>query len=77
MEESDYKALPSLALVFADQTPDGCCPTPNNEQSKSDRLGPVYSLMEVSVSGVKSGSANLIGNRCTVDKAATCVLVAY
>jgi len=34
VEESDYKALPSLALVFSDQTSDGCRPAPNNEQSE-------------------------------------------
>jgi len=34
VEESDYKALPSLALVFSDQSPDGCRPAPNNEQSQ-------------------------------------------
>jgi len=81
VEESDYKALPSLALVFSDQTPDGCRPAPNNEQSESDRLGPVYSLMEVSVSRVRAVLVLqiLIGNRCTVDEAAdsTCMLVVY
>jgi len=79
VEESDYKALPSLTLVFSDQTPDGCRPAPNNEQSESDRLGRVYSLMEASVSGVRAVLQILIGNRCTVDKAAdsTCVLVVY
>jgi len=39
----------------------------------------VYSLIEVSVSGVRAVLQILIGNRCTVDKAAdsTCVLVVY
>ena len=63
MEESDYKALPSLALVFSDQTLDGCRPAPNNEQSESDRLGHVYSLMEVSVSGVRAVLQILIAYR--------------
>ena len=68
-----------LALVCSDQTPDGCRPAPNNEQSKSDRLGPVYSLKKVSVSGVRAVLQILIGNRCTVDKAADsmCMLVVY
>jgi len=46
---------------------------------ETDRLGPVYSLMEVSVSGVRAVLQILISNRCSVDKAAdsTCVLVVY
>jgi len=75
--ESDYKARasPQVLLcthVLSDLTADDCCPAPNNEQpnspSRSDRLGHVYSLMEVSVSRAVLQILN--GYRCCVDKAA-------
>ena len=53
---------------------------PNNEQPiRADRLGRVYSLVDVSVTGVKVFLQILIGNRCSVDKAtnSTCMLFAY
>ena len=47
-----------------------------NNPSHTDRLGHVYSLVEVSVAGVRVLLQILIGYRCSVDKAAdsTCVL---
>ena len=69
LSHSSFQTRPQTAVV----------PRPTMNSPESDRLGPVYSLMEVSVSGVRAVLQILIGNRCTVDKAAdsTCVLVVY
>jgi len=57
-------------------THSGCnCPTMNSP-SRADRLGHVYSLVEISVTGIVVMQI-LIGYRCSVDKAADSMCVLF